>query len=290
MLLYKPSENKPDIMKNLVESYSYGKVAQPDSALYYSLRKLKACQRDSVVAVHAFYREIETILLECQDHDLALVKLNWWRQEVTQLTEGRPDHPVMVLLQKNVIPTEKIQNRLFNIIDGFEQNSLSSHFETFDEVVVHWMRTAGERELLLQALVQKEETMSPDIIYQLMLLIEIVNYVQHLRLYVRHAMFYFSQDELQKCNVTPSMLTEYITTDAIKKLLQHQTEKIERVYAEIKKLSLPERKMLSQLVVRCEIAYQTFREIQKSQFCVLENLIKLTPLRYWWIVFRCSGK
>lgn len=272
-------------MKNLVKSYCYEKVAQPDSALYYSLRRLKPAERDSVVAIHAFYREIETILLECQDHELALVKLNWWRNEVAKLT-GQPDHPVMLLLQKSVAdaPLEKIQNRLFKIIDGFEQNTISPHFEIVEDVIIHWMRTAGERELLLNELLH-EETISLEIIYQLMLLIEIVNYIQYLRLYTRHQVIYFSNDELEKCNVTQNMLADYITTDAIKKLLQLQVEKVERTYAEMKKLSREHRKILSHLVTRCEIAYQTLKEIQKSDFCVLENLIKLTPVRYWWIAF-----
>lgn len=273
-------------MNNLYKSYCYEKVAQPDTALYYSLRKLKSNLRDAVVAIHTFYREIETILLECQDHELALVKLNWWRQEIAKLT-AQPNHPVMLLLQKNLTDSslEKIQNRLLKIIDGFEQNSISSHFETFEDVVIHWMRTAGERELVLNELLH-EETISSEIIYQLMLLLELVNYVQYLRLYIRHQVIYFSRDELQKFYVTESMLSEYVTTDAIKKLLQQQVEKIERAYAEMKKLTREQRKLLSHLITRCEMAYQTLKEIQKSDFCVLENLIKLTPVRYWWIAFR----
>jgi len=82
------------------------------------------------------------------------------------------------------------------------------------------------------------------------------------------------------------MLQEYVTTDAIKKLLQHQGEKVERAYVTVKTLSKSQRKALSHVVVRCEIAYKLLGAIRESDFEVLENLIMLTPIRYWWIAFR----
>lgn len=275
-------------MKIPANAYCYGKVAPPHSALYYSLRKLNDPQRDQVVAIHAFYREIEDILFECQDHELALIKYNWWRTEVAKLSLEKPSHPVMLLLKQNINSRdlEKAQNRLLKIIDGFEQNSISPHFATFEEVVVHWIRTAGERELLFNELLHNEEIISNEIIFQLMLVIELVNYIQRLRLYTRHNVFYFSADELQQFAVTEAMLQEYLTTDAIKKLLQHQAEKVERAYATLKALSKSQRKALSHLVVRCEIAYKLLGAIRESDFEVLENLIMLTPIRYWWIAFR----
>jgi len=275
-------------MKNAAKEYCYEKVAPRDSALYYSLRSLKSHQRDSVVAVHAFYREIETIIFECQDHHLALIKFNWWRGEIVKLTVDKSDHPALVLLQKNVEMSrlEKIQESLLKIIDGFEQLAVTSHFDTFEEVVVHWMRTAGERELLLNILLHEKEIISVEMMYQLTMLIEMVHYIQHLRWYIRHDVICFPNDEMQQFNVTQALLGDYVTTNSIKKLLQHQSEKVERAYSSMKELSSKQRNQLSHLMIRCEIAHTVFDEIQKSDFCVLENLIVLTPLRYWWIAFR----
>lgn len=275
-------------MKNAAKEYCYAKVAPRDSALYYSLRSLKSPQRDAVVAVHAFYREIENIIFECQDHDLALIKFNWWRGEILKLTIDKSDHPALILLQQNVEKTqlEEIQENLLKIIDGFEQLAVTSQFDTFEEVVVHWMRTAGERELLLNTLLHTQEIISVEMMYQLTMLIELVHYAQHLRAYIRHDVICFPRDEMQKFDVTQAMLSEYVTIASIKKLLQHQAEKIERVYSGMKELSSTQRHQLSHLIIRCEIAHTVFDEIQKSDFRVLENLIVLTPLRYWWIAFR----
>jgi len=270
-------------VKNTAKTYCYEKAAPPDSALYYSLRKLNVQQREAVVAIHAFYREIEDIVFECQDHELALIKFNWWRSEVAKLTLDKPDHPVMVLLQNNLENLLPVQQRLLTIIDGFEQSFVFESFATFEDVVVHWMRTAGERELLINELLQNNEIVTAEIIYQLMLVIEIVHYLQHLRRYVRRGLIYFPVDELQQWGVTQTMLQEFVTTESIKKLLQHQAEKVARAYAVSKTLNGKQRAALSHLMIRSEIARTTLHEIQRSDFRVLENLIVLTPLRYWWI-------
>jgi len=238
------------------------------------------------IVVHTFYREIEDIVFECKNLELARIKLAFWRNDVLKLAYGKPDHPVLALLQKNAVDIETLQEFLLKIIDGFEQVAVSPHFETFEDVTIHWMRTAGVRELLLMEWVKKENRVSTEILYQMMMLIEMVYHVQHLRLYVRHDLVCFSEDEMNRFGVTREMLQQYVTTDSIKNLLRYQAEKIRKAYAVLESLSRKQRALLSYWVVRCEMAYAVFREIEKSDFRVLEELTVLTPLRCWWIRFR----
>jgi phytoene synthase len=269
------------------KQYCYAKAARPDSALYYSLRGLKPTERDLVVAVHAFYQEIEDIVFECKDYEFASQKFNWWRSEVVRLCEGTPDHPVMLLLQACVKQPASIQEKLFSIIDALEDNLHPAPFATFEEVVIHFMRTAGQRELLIYELLQKDNAISAEKIYQLMLVAELVNYVQHLHDYVQREIIYFPLDELEQFQVTNQMLHELKTTPELKKLLQHQAEKIKQAYAKGFENVVPsQRAALSSLLIRCEIAFVTLKEIQASEYTVMENLIHLTPLRSWWIAWR----
>lgn len=269
------------------KTYCYNKVAQPSEALYYSLRKLSPNQRDLVVAIHTFYQEIEEVVFECNDHELGLKKLNWWRGEVLSLGKEEAHHPVMIMLKNAAVKPELIQEKLLTIIDAFEPNLMPAPFDSFEDVVVHFMRTAGQREELIYALLKKDETISTEIIYQLMLVVELVNYIQHLRAYVRRDIIYFPIDELMQFHVSNEMLREFKTTMEIKNLLQHQSEKINRAYFEgVKKLSRGDRSVLSHLLIRCEIAIAVWQEIKAIDYTVLENLIKLTPLRYGWLALR----
>jgi phytoene synthase len=274
-------------MIDSARTYCYEKAAQPRSALYYSLRKLARADRDLIVAIHAFYQEIEDIVFECKDHELALQKFNLWRGEVASLAEGKPDHPVMLMLQKSIKQPEQIQEKLFSIIDALEKNLIPAPFATFEDVVIHFMRTAGQRELLIYDFLHKDKVISAEKIYQFMLVVELVNYIQHLHDYVRRDIIYFPVDELMQFRVTSAMLHELKTSSEIKKLLQFQAEKVERAYTKgMEELTPAERTALSHLLIRCEIARVTLKEIQASDYCVLENLITLTPLRYWWVAWR----
>lgn len=274
-------------MSNWAKEYCYEKAARPDSPIYYSLRYLNSAERDVVVAVHAFYREIEGVVFECQDHDLAVAKFNWWRSEVAKIATDTPDHPVTVFLQNTLSLDESVLEKLFSIIDAIQHDSIPASFSTFEDIVIHFMRTAGVRELLINEQLKIDKAISSEIIYQLMLVVELVDYIQHLRRYVRRDFIYFPADELLQFHVTPADLCELKTTTEIKNLLRYQAEKVERAYKDAcAGMTRQMREELSQLLIRCEIARATMRAIQAGDFCVLENLIGLTPLRFWWIAWR----
>jgi phytoene synthase len=260
-------------------AYCYEKVAKPDTALYYSLRRLALPQRNLVVAVHAFYQEIEDVVFTSNDPELAMKKFNWWRSEVVA---ENPSHPVMCVLRQY-----NSQEKLLTIIAAIEQNLFPAPFAKFEDVVIHFIRTAGQRELLIHQLMDIDKSISAETVYQLMLVIELANYIQHLHAYAKRDIIYFPIDEMAQFHVSNTMLHDLKTTSEIKNLLQYQVDKIERAYNKAtSELTKVQRKALSHLLIRCEIARKTLQEIQASDFLVLENLISLTPLRYWWIAWR----
>lgn len=261
------------------QDYCYLYAAPPTSANYYSLRRIHSTHREDVVAIHAFYREIENILLECTDQELALLKLNWWRSEVEKAALNQADHPVLRVLQQSSLRIE----RLFKIIDGFAENLQPVMFATFADAVVFWMKTAGERELYI-ADILGIDSVAPEIFYQAMLVLEGVSYLQHLRRYVQHHRVYFPLDELTQFQVPPTMLHNMQTTPEIKQLLQHQVKKISVSYQQLNhSLNPSTRRTFAYWSARCKIASVILQEIQASDFLVLENFIQLTPLRYWWL-------
>lgn len=268
------------------EQYCLQKAAISGSAFYYSTRKLKPAERQAVIAIMAFYQEIEDVTLDYTDPGIAHTKLNWWRDEVIKIEEGQPTHPVALALQKSLPPFAISSLRLIELIDGLEQNLASVTFETFEDVMIHFMRTAGKRELLIADVFMNDASVDPEVIYQLALVIELTHYLQHLRRYIRRGLIYFAQEELRQFQVQDAAWLEFRTTENIKKLLQFQTDKINRAYQRAQeRLILKQRESLANLIIRCDIARAVLRAIQSSEFSVLENLIDITPLRRWWIAY-----
>lgn len=272
------------------EEYCYQKAAPKGSAFYFSLSSMQKSGRDAVVAIAAFYEELNDIVFECHDPAVAHAKFSWWRTEAAKLTEGKSDHPVILSLQKYIPRYELSPQRFIDMIDGIEQNINLSPFPSFEDITLNIIHTVGIRELLIADVLKQNETISAESIYSLSLVMELIHHLQYLHRDVSRGCIFFGEDELQKFQVTSAMLQEYKTTELIRALLQYQYEKIERAYNKAQtELSHELKKNLASTLIRCECAMAVLREIQKSQFNVLENLIHITPLRRWWISFRYNS-
>ena len=62
--------------------YCQNKAAKSGSSFYYSFLFLPEKQRLAITALYAFCREVDDVVDECSDADVARTKLNWWRQEI----------------------------------------------------------------------------------------------------------------------------------------------------------------------------------------------------------------
>jgi 15-cis-phytoene synthase len=263
-------------------NYCYEKIAAHGSPLYYCVKKISTSSRDAVVAVMAFYDEIMGIILNGTDLHVSYSQLNWWRSEIVKsVTNNYSDHPIIMALNN----THVNPKALLDIIDGLEQNLNLPPFDTFETQVIHIMRTAGVRELLIAEIAT--EKIPAEIMYQFTIVLELVNYIQNIRCYLRRQLLFFPQDEMSKFNVSAELLYGFKTTPDIVNLLQFQAEKIERAYQKAcASLTPTMTKQLSYLLARCDIARATLSEIQASGFTVLEHYIQLTPLRMWWLAYR----
>ena len=76
------------------EEYCQNKAASSGSSFYYSFLFLPPNRRRAIMAFYAFCREVDDVVDECSDPQLAATKLAWWREELDRLYAGQPQHPV----------------------------------------------------------------------------------------------------------------------------------------------------------------------------------------------------
>jgi phytoene synthase len=266
------------------EDYCYQKAAPTGSVFYYSLLKIPAPARDVITAIQALYVELSEVVFECQDPSTAFTKLNWWRTEVAKLNMGKPDHPVMLVLQKNLQVFNLSPQKFADLIDAIELNVNLPPFENFEELSQQIASTAGLKEILIADVIKSDDVIPADMIAQFSLALELANNIQYLHENVERGLILFTEEDLQKFNVTIAMLYTLKTTSEVRGLLQDQADKAEHIYATISsKLTPAIRGSLRSLIIRCEISFAIVKEIRAAEFQSLENLVTLTPLRYWWL-------
>lgn len=253
--------------------YCQQKGAPLGSSFYFALKSYSKSQRAKLIAAMAFYREIESITLNYNDLHIAQLKLNWWREEILKIKVKETSHPVALRLQELNFDNVALLNE---IMDGVEQNLTLPSFENFEEVMIHFMRTAGNRELLFADILQLN--FDKEFIYQLAFIIEFSHYLQHLRTYVKAGLVFFPHDEMEKYGIKREDFFKFKTTTEMQDFLNMQIEKILKAYDLIKK-SIPDKAYL----IRCKHAVAILKAIQEEKCLTLEKFIDITPLYRWWI-------
>src|SRR5438477_9556593 len=100
------------------DEYCQQKAAQSGSSFYYSFLFLPAERRRAITALYAFCREVDDVVDETSDPQLAATKLAWWRAEVANLFAGKPQHPVTKALLPSIERYSLTREKLDEIIDG----------------------------------------------------------------------------------------------------------------------------------------------------------------------------
>ena len=79
-----------------------GVVTQAQTSFFWAMALLRREQRDAMFAIYAFCRIIDDIADEISDPVERRAGLNLWREELALLYEGKPRHPIAVMLEAAV--------------------------------------------------------------------------------------------------------------------------------------------------------------------------------------------
>lgn len=72
------------------DQYCQQKASQSGSSFYYSFLFLPPARRRAITALYAFCREVDDVVDECTDVNVARTKLEWWRGQITAVYGGSP--------------------------------------------------------------------------------------------------------------------------------------------------------------------------------------------------------
>src|SRR5256885_16520382 len=110
------------------DEYCQQKAAASGSSFYYSFLFLPPERRRAITALYAFCREVDDVVDEGMDPQLAAAKLAWWRAEVANLFAGNAQHPVTRALEPYRQNFGLSAERMNQIIDGMEMDLRQSRY------------------------------------------------------------------------------------------------------------------------------------------------------------------
>ncbi|MEK0435797.1 MAG: hypothetical protein RL369_1846, partial [Pseudomonadota bacterium] len=113
------------------EQYCQHKAAQSGSSFYYSFLFLPTERRQAITALYAFCREVDDVVDENTDPQVARTSLAWWRSEIVRMMQDQPTHPVTRALSPHVKTYGLQMDDLVAVIDGMEMDLSQTRYLDF---------------------------------------------------------------------------------------------------------------------------------------------------------------
>ena len=269
------------------DEYCQQKAAASGSSFYYSFLFLPRERRRAITALYAFCREVDDVVDETSDPQIAATKLAWWRIEVANLYAGKPQHPVTKALLPFTGKYSLAQEHLGEIIDGMEMDLNQSRYLDWPGLERYCHRVAGVVGLLAARIFGYRDARTLEYARELGIAFQLTNIIRDVGEDARKNRIYLPMEDMKRFNVTAADILNARETPEFKELMGFETRRAKDYYAKAFAALPPEdRKTQRAGLIMAAIYRALLDEIEADGFHVLTARTSLTPLRKFWIAWK----
>lgn len=273
------------------DEYCKNKAAQSGSSFYYSFLFLPPKQRQAITVLYAFCREVDDIVDECLEKEIARVKLHWWRNTMVKTFNGNPEHPVQIALLQLLKSYDLPLEHFLEIIDGMEMDLDHVRYKCFSDLNLYCYRAASVVGLLAAEIFGYQNRNVLKYAHNLGIAFQLTNILRDVREDANRGRIYLPLDELQQFNVKESDILNFRTTNEIKLLFEYQSQRALTYYEKAFSF-LPDQDRYCQRtgLIMAAIYMRTLKAIKDRNFNVLDGRISLTPIKKLWLAWNTARR
>ena len=269
------------------DEYCQQKAASSGSSFYYSFLFLPPERRRAITALYAFCREVDDIVDEGLDPQVAAAKLAWWRNEVANLFAGKPNHPVARALEPHLKPFNITAERLNQIIDGMEMDLRQTRYLDWTGLERYCFHVAGVVGLLAASIFGYRHERTLEYAKNLGIAFQLTNIIRDVGEDARKNRVYLPVEDLQRFGVPAADVLQSKETPAFRSLMEFEAQRALDYYEKaMTALPAEDRRAQRPGLIMAAIYRTLLNEIQREGFQVLTRRTSLTPLRKFWIAWR----
>jgi phytoene synthase len=278
--------------------YVQEKAAASGSSFYYAFLFLPKPKREAITAFYAFCREVDDVVDETTDASVAATKLAWWSKEVGEAFAGQPHHPVMHALLpalaklglQDIVRAEHLQL----IIQGCRMDLSQTRYLDQDNLNQYCHLVAGVvGEVAAHIFGQADAaptSQATAYAHTLGQALQLTNILRDVGEDARKGRIYLPVSELQKFDVKAHEILNLIHSERFIALMRDQAAKAHQIYdAALALLPKEDRRAQKPGLMMAAIYRDLLREIERSNFQVLNQRISLTPLRKFWLAWKVQA-
>jgi phytoene synthase len=269
------------------DEYCQQKAAASGSSFYYSFLFLPPERRRAITALYAFCREVDDVVDETADAQLAGTKLAWWRVELGNLFAQNPQHPVTKALSPHLKPFGITHEKLSDIIDGMEMDLTQTRYLDWPGLERYCYRVASVVGLLAAGIFGYRDARTLDYARELGLAFQLTNIIRDVGEDARKNRIYLPMADLKEFGVPAADILNSRETPEFRKLMAFEAARARGHYHKaMQSLPAADRKPQRPGLIMAAIYRALLEEIERDGFRVLTQRTSLTPLRKFWIAWK----
>jgi phytoene synthase len=269
------------------DEYCQQKAAGSGSSFYYSFLFLPPARRRAITALYAFCREVDDVVDEGLEPQVAAAKLAWWRNEVGNFAAGKAQHPVTQALSPSRSQFQIDEARLNEIIDGMEMDLRQTRYLDWPALETYCHRVAGVVGLLAAGIFGYRDARTLEYAHNLGIAFQLTNIIRDVGEDARKNRVYLPIEDLQRFGVPAADILNAKQSPAFGSLMQFEAERARSYYRKaFDALPAADRRMQRPGLIMAAIYRTLLEEIEREGFQVLSQRTSLTPLRKFWIAWK----
>jgi len=272
------------------EQYVQEKAAGSGSSFYYAFLFLPAPRRAAITAFYAFCREVDDVVDEAIDMGVAATKLAWWSQEVKRAFQGNPNHPAMRALLPHAANYGIEERHLQDVIAGCRMDLEQTRYLDYPNLERYCHLVAGVVGEVAARIFGQEAVQTTQYAHTLGQALQLTNIIRDVGEDALRGRIYLPVSELQQFDVKAHEVLKRQYSDRFTALMQFQSRRAHALYDQALQL-LPDLDRRSQKpgLMMASIYRTLLREIEATDFQVLHQRVRLTPLRKLWLAWRVQA-
>ena len=273
------------------DEYCQQKAAASGSSFYYSFLFLPPAQRRAITALYAFCREVDDVVDEVADADVARLKLAWWRREVDAACgNGAPEHPVARALVGVVHDWQLPREHFHAVIDGMQMDLEQSRYVDFAALELYCHRVAGVVGLMSARIFGYADPATEGYARDLGVAFQLTNIVRDVGEDAQRGRIYLPQEDLARFDVSASQILRRDAGGRFPELMAFEVTRATSWYDRaLAKLPRGDRRAQRVGLAMAAIYRTLLREIARDGYRVLDRRISLTPVRKLWIAWKTTA-
>ncbi len=270
------------------DDYCQEKTASSGSSFYHSFRFLPPLKRRAITALYAFCREVDDVVDENLDPEVARTALNKWRQEITRLFHGSPEHPVTQALQPLLADFDLPEEHFLEIIDGMEMDLDKVQYENFAQLSLYCYRVASVVGLMAAEIFGYQDRHTLKYAHDLGIAFQLTNILRDVREDASRGRCYLPAGEMLQHGVSCEDINQGCMHAGMKRLLALQAERAQSYYDKaFSELPEQDRRAQRSGLVMAEIYHHLLERIIEQNYPVLRKRVSLPTWQKLWLAWRC---